>query len=256
LAEEVPLMTHSPIPPSGIAFVAGATGYTGQAVVKQLRGRGIETVAHVRPDSSKREHFEKSFGEIGAQVDLTPWEAAAMTQTMAQLRPDHVFALLGTTRDRRSREDGGVGAGDYRAVDYGLTALLMDACLAAQISPRFIYLSSAGVQKAPGAYAEARRLAEAKLKASGLPHVIARPGMIHGADREEKRLGEALASTLIDGAAAMAGMLGAKKLSEKVASMDSTTLAAGLVAAAYAEEGGSQEWSAAELRAAQGPSGP
>ena len=34
------------------AWVAGATGYTGQAVVAILRARGVPTTAHVRPDSS------------------------------------------------------------------------------------------------------------------------------------------------------------------------------------------------------------
>ena len=35
-----------------IAFVAGATGYTGREVVRLLAERGVRTLAHVRPDSS------------------------------------------------------------------------------------------------------------------------------------------------------------------------------------------------------------
>ena len=37
----------------GAAFVAGATGYTGRAVVERLVADGFEAVAHVRPDSSR-----------------------------------------------------------------------------------------------------------------------------------------------------------------------------------------------------------
>src|SRR5262245_55763625 len=50
-----------------VAFVAGATGYTGNEVVSALRGRGIRTIAHVRPDSSSLERWRKSFEDIGAE---------------------------------------------------------------------------------------------------------------------------------------------------------------------------------------------
>ncbi|MBA3548122.1 MAG: hypothetical protein H0T76_16695 [Nannocystis sp.] len=36
---------------SPIAWVAGATGYTGRALVAALRAQNITTHAHVRPDS-------------------------------------------------------------------------------------------------------------------------------------------------------------------------------------------------------------
>ena len=44
-----------------IAFVAGATGYTGREVVRLLAERGIETYAHIRPDSKSRARFEQQF---------------------------------------------------------------------------------------------------------------------------------------------------------------------------------------------------
>ena len=59
-----------------IAFVAGATGYTGREVVRLLSGRGVRTVAHVRPDSPRVEEWRRRFETEGAAVDVTPWDDA------------------------------------------------------------------------------------------------------------------------------------------------------------------------------------
>ena len=84
-------------------FVAGATGYTGREVVRACAERGVETVAHVRPDSTSRDEWERRFAAMGARADATPWEPQAMRATLAALRPTHVFALLGTTQARSKR---------------------------------------------------------------------------------------------------------------------------------------------------------
>ena len=89
------------------AFVAGATGYTGQEVVAELRRRGTQTWAHVRPDSSRRAEFTSRFEGLGAQVDATAWDEAALTARFVELRPDLLFALLGTTRSRAKEEGAG-----------------------------------------------------------------------------------------------------------------------------------------------------
>lgn len=80
-----------------LAFVGGATGYTGREVVKLLCSQGVPTVAHVRPDSSRAGEFSKIFESMGATVDLTPWQPQAMQETFLRLKPSLVFALLGTT---------------------------------------------------------------------------------------------------------------------------------------------------------------
>src|SRR5215217_2597869 len=82
------------------AFVAGATGYTGREVVRALVARGVRAVAHVRPDSPRLAEWRERFGEVGADVDATPWEEPAIRAALARWRPTHVFALLGTTRER------------------------------------------------------------------------------------------------------------------------------------------------------------
>ena len=209
----------------GAAFVAGATGYTGRAVVERLVADGFEAVAHVRPDSSRLASERERFATAGATVDTTPWDEAAMTETLRKLAPVAVFGLLGTTRAREKREGKEPGAAGYEAVDYGLTALLLRAAKASGVRPRFIYLSAAGARAGASAYMAVRARIERELAASGLPWYAARPAFISGPDREEKRTGEHLMSGLLDGVLKVAG----RRARDRWASMDAPTLARGLV---------------------------
>lgn len=208
------------------AFVAGATGYTGRAVVAELRARGVDTYAHVRPDSPRLDEWRRRFGELGAHVDTTAWTAEAMAPRLAELRPSHVFALLGTTRARARRD----GAG-YDAVDLGLTLLLLGAT---PPGARFVYLSAIGADaQSANAYLAVRGKVEDRLRASGNEWVSARPSFITGDDREEPRRGERFAARALDGLLAGAAALGARAARAKWASMTGEELARGLVAAAY-----------------------
>lgn len=131
--------------PSRSAFVAGATGYTGRAVVETLRARGVAVTAHVRPGSPRLETLGDSFRDVGASVDTTPWDRHALASRLTELRPDVVFALLGITRAGAAREKKRTGVEpSYETIDYGLTVLLLDAISDAGLSPRFVYLSSLG----------------------------------------------------------------------------------------------------------------
>jgi nucleoside-diphosphate-sugar epimerase len=216
------------------AFVAGATGYTGREVVRELCRQGIATVAHVRPDSSGLSRWHEEFARAGATVDTTPWEAGAMTATLRLLQPDLVFALLGTTRARARRASRMQGRSEsYEAVDYALTRLLLDATVAAAPAARFVYLSSLGVREGSrNPYLMARARLESELRGAGLSWVIARPGLITGPDREESRPAELVAAVVVDGVLALAGMLGGKSLQRRYASMNAATLARSLVRAA------------------------
>ena len=166
-------MTSTPL-----AFVAGATGYTGRAVVAALRAAGVRTVAHVRPGSSGAAAHAQRFAAVGAEVDGTPWEPAAMRATLARLRPDHVFALLGTTRRRAARE----GLADpYERIDYGLTRTLLDAATAAGSAPRFTYLSALGASETSGnPYLRVRGRLERELREGPLPWLVAQPAFVTG----------------------------------------------------------------------------
>lgn len=227
------------------AFVAGATGYVGRAVVAALRAGGHDTVAHVRPDSSTLDDWRARFAALGAEVDTTPWELEPMQVTMQTRRPGEVFCLIGTTRSRA--KDEGI-ADRYRTIDFGLTNLLVEACVGAGITPRFIYLSSVGAgPKARGGYLAARWDAEEAVRASGLPHVIARPSFITGSDRDDSRPGERIAAGVTDALSWTAGIVGLRYL-ERYESTDPETLAAALVRLAYDPDAPGRTVESEELR--------
>lgn len=207
-----------------IAFVAGATGLTGRAVVGHLRARGVATHAHVRPDSHRLAEWRERFADLGAQVDTTAWDRAALTARFAALQPTHVFALLGTTK-KRAR----AGDGDYRAVDFGLTALLIEALQAAAVPARFVYLSSAGVTPdTRNAYLRARADIEALLAASDLDWLVARPSFIVG-DRDVERPLESIGAGAADLLLGLGRLIGFKRAAETYRSTPAPVLAGALV---------------------------
>lgn len=218
-----------------IAFVAGATGYVGQALVRRLAAAGHRAVAHVRPDSPRRAEWEARFRQWGAEPDATPWDDDAMTATLARLRPDAVFALLGTTR-ARGRTAAARGATEsYETVDYGLTALLRRAAERAAAPtghrPRFVYLSSAGVgPSARGDYLKVRWRLERELAAGALPWTVARPSFITGPDRAESRPAERVGAAAVDALLAPLRLLpGGRATADRWRSTTADELAGALV---------------------------
>jgi uncharacterized protein YbjT (DUF2867 family) len=231
------------------AFVAGATGYTGQEVVRELRTHGIPAVAHVRPDSPKLAIWETRFQAHYAVTDSTPWELKALRETLEHWQPTYVFALLGTTRARvRSARE--AGANDsYETVDYGLTSLLLKALQLTDINARFIYLSSVGVgARVKNPYLAVRWRMENELRESGLPYVIARPAFISGPDREDFRLTERVLARVSDGFFGLASLVGAGVLRDKFGSLSGGQLAAALVHAALDDRYLNATLEAADLR--------
>jgi len=219
------------------AFVAGATGYTGNEVVKCCLAAGLRTVAHVRPDSSSLEAWREEFTAQGAEVDTTAWESQAMTATLNRVQPDFVFGLLGTTRARAKRVSAEVEE-TYTAIDYGLTMLLLEAAAAAATTrPKFIYLSAVGARpKASTEYMRVRGQVEEALKESGLPFVIAKPSFIVGEGRRDKRRFELAGSRAIDGALATVGLLGGRRLQARYQSMSGPELGSALVNLALGDD--------------------
>jgi uncharacterized protein YbjT (DUF2867 family) len=206
------------------AFVAGATGYTGHAVVRELANRGVAVVAHVRPDSPRLDEWRSRFDALGARVSTAAWEEEAMAVSLAGIRPSAVLALLGTTRARMKRA--GAAANSYEAVDYGLTALLLRACLRAVPDTHFIYLSAMGVgPRSRGAYLQVRWRLEQELRASGIRHTILRPGFITGSDREETRRAERILAAAGDGMLDVLALFGARRLKERYRSRTADELA-------------------------------
>lgn len=214
------------------AFVAGATGYVGREVVRQLGAAGLRPIAHVRPDSPRLAEWRARLEALGASVDATPWAENALAGTLARGRPPAIFALLGTTRRR------GAATGDtYESVDYGLTALLRHAAGRAVDAgappPRFVYLSALGARAGSrNPYLAVRGRLEAELAEGHLPYVVARPSFITGPDRDESRPAERLVAAAVDTLAAPVrwlGGAGGRRLADRYRSTTAAELATALV---------------------------
>ena len=137
-------------------WVAGATGYIGRVLVRELVGRGHEVTALVRPGRG-------ADGFPGARVlagDLVePAEALAGEQV------DAVFSCIASRT--------GV-ADDAWRVDHRANAALLAAAQRAG-ARQFVLLSAICVQRPQLAFQHAKLAFEAELAASGLPYSIVRP---------------------------------------------------------------------------------
>jgi uncharacterized protein YbjT (DUF2867 family) len=232
------------------AFVAGATGYTGREVVAELRRRGIATVAHVRPGSPDLATWRARFTTLGAAVDTTAWEPAAIAETLAQLRPAFLFALLGTTRHRAARE----GLDDpYERIDYGLTAQLRLGAVAAGAGTRFVYLSSLGANERSGnKYLAVRGRMERELRDGPLPYLVAQPAFVSGEDREEARPGERLFARIADGFLGGLAMVGIRGPRDQYGTLTGAQLALAMVELALRDRQGRATVQVGALREAAG----
>ena len=205
------------------AFVAGATGLTGRFVVERW-AEGI-VLAHVRPDSHGREWTER-FEGLGAVV--THAVAGGAMKTDGRRSSNRLRAPWDHQKRIKS-----AGDGDYMVVDYGMTAMLVDA-LASSKETRFVYLSSLGSKEGvSSAYMKARWLAEDHLRQSGLPHLIARPSFILG-ERDEPRMMESIGGGISAVLLGIAGLLGAKKTASRFGSIQGKQLGQALVREALA----------------------
>jgi len=216
------------------AFVLGATGFVGREVVRQLCVRGAKAIAHVRPDSRSLAGWRTRLDDLGAAVDTTPWDVAALAARLRVVEPAQLYVLIGTTRSRAKAD--AIAGNIYQAVDLGLTQIAVDAARASERRPRIVYLSSVGADPgARSAYLAARGRAEQVVTGSGLPWVIARPSIITG-ERDDSRIGERGAAVIGDGLLAVAGVLGGKKLRDRYQSTTPDVLASALIRLGEATE--------------------
>ena len=231
-------------------FVAGATGYTGQAVVREARQRGLEVVAHIRPDSKRLADLGPVLEGLGATIDTTPWDEAALAARLAELAPTHVFALLGITQSRRrAAQRSGEAEQSYASVDEGLTRMLLRAAGSCTPPPRFVYLSSEGAGGSPRSpYMRARANCERALEASSVPWTAARPCFITGDDRDESRPLERGAAAVLDAGLSVLGLVGLGATRDAYRSISGPRLAHALVSLALDPEAACRVAGAAELQ--------
>jgi uncharacterized protein YbjT (DUF2867 family) len=209
------------------AFVLGATGFVGREVVRQLCVRGAKTIAHVRPDSKQLAEWQTKFGDLGATVDTTAWDAPALAARFREAKPAQIYICIGTTRSKAKTD--AIEGNIYEKVDYGLTALAVEAAKASETRPRLVYLSSVGADRtARSAYLAWRGKAEDAVMQSGLPWIVARPSIITG-ERDESRVGEKAAGVVGDGVLAVVGLLGGKKVRDRYRSTTPDVLASALI---------------------------
>lgn len=211
-------------------FIAGATGYTGQALVRVARAAGHTVVAHIRPGSASGDRLAPAFDALGATVDRSPWRPDALAAALAARPPDAVFALLGTTRARSKAAAREGRTATYESVDRDLTLMLHAAAATLPRAPRFVYLSSLGAQTPGGnRYLQARAAVEEALRAGPLPWTSARPSFITGPDRGEPRPAERIGAALAGGALGLLTALGVPGPQARYGAMDAETLARGLL---------------------------
>jgi NADH dehydrogenase len=151
------------------AFVAGATGYTGRAL--------MELFAHEKTEWKPRAHA-RSAGKIDGAVVCDPRDVKALSDGMRGC--DAVVQLIGTVRARFAE-------GDYDDIDYGTTVALGEAAKAAGV-PRLLLLSSVGAGSPRGRYLQVKRKTEEWVEASGLEYTIVRPSFIVGEGRRGAQL--------------------------------------------------------------------
>ncbi|MFZ9888550.1 MAG: NAD(P)H-binding protein [Myxococcota bacterium] len=151
-----------------VAFVAGATGFTGRAMAAQDPARhDVELRLQVRPGSRGGHKLEQDRRVVS--VDL----ADRIALEDALLGVDCVVQLIGTVRARFAE------TGDYEAVDYGTTLRLLDAAKLRQV-PHFLLVSSVGAGHPIGEYLRWKKRTEDAVRQSGLPYTIVRPSYLAG----------------------------------------------------------------------------
>lgn len=158
-------------------MVTGASGFLGGVVCGELGSRGHEVISLVRRPGSE------PAGTTPVQGDLS--DAVALARALRESRLDaviHLAAEIASQRSVRKIED----------VNVLGTRRLLDACRE-DGGPRFVFASTVVTGEADGAvlteetelpvqtpYGESKQAGEELVRASGLDHVIIRPGHIYG----------------------------------------------------------------------------
>lgn len=145
------------------ALVAGATGYIGRAVVRELVRRNYRVVALVRQLSGDPVVQEALNG-----AELRVCDVAEQDILARGVRGDRFDVLISCVASRSG------AAEDAWKVDHDTNGRLLEAALASGI-PHFILLSAICVQKPMLEFQHAKLAFEKELRESGLRYSIVRP---------------------------------------------------------------------------------
>jgi uncharacterized protein YbjT (DUF2867 family) len=161
-------VSSSEAPSDQLVVVAGATGGTGRAVVKNLKAQGYQVRAFVRDEAKARvvlgDDLSYAVGDV-RQID---------TIRAAFADADYVISAIGSSRSDPSNNP--------EAVDYEGVSNLARAAADANIR-QFVLVSSSGatqddhfLNKAFDNVLKWKLKGENALRASGVPYTVVRPG--------------------------------------------------------------------------------
>jgi nucleoside-diphosphate-sugar epimerase len=159
-------------------LVTGASGFLGGYVCRELLERGHEVAALVRRPGSEPS------GCQAVEGDLT--DVSTMAWGLEKTRPECVIHLAAEIASQRS-------ASRIEQINVEGTRRLVDACLAINDAPRFMFASTVVTGDAHGAelneasalpvetaYGRSKQMGERLVRESGLEHVILRPSHVYG----------------------------------------------------------------------------
>ena len=157
-------------------LVTGASGFIGGVVCRRALESGHEVLALVRRPGSEPAGAQPVAGDLGG----------ALEEALAGARPDCVVHLAAEIASQRD-------AAKVWEVNVGGTRRLLDACLALDAKPRFVFSSTVVTGDAHGAllteeselpvetpYGRSKQECERMLLDSGLPAVVIRPSHVYG----------------------------------------------------------------------------
>lgn len=170
-----------------LAFVAGATGFTGRAIAHQdAAALGVRLRLHARPGSAAR----RGLAADPRLVECPFEDHEALCRALEDV--DCIIQGVGTVRARFDAQT------SYESVDYGTTAALLEAARATGVR-HFLLISSIGAQSGLGAYLHWKQRTEALVQAGQVPWTVVRPSYLAGDETFPERHSFAALSAFLRG---------------------------------------------------------
>ena len=205
--------------PSYTVWIAGASGFCGQALVQKLSASPHLVLPHIRPTSSQHTTLSNQWKALGINPISIAW--SELSDALMEHQPQVIVSLVGTTQKKAKR-----GGGSYQEVDYGLNHKLIQLAQTLPTPPLMIYLSAMGIEWAKwSAYLKVRLDVESELMASQLPYISIRPGLITGPSRVETRLKETASLWLSNTILALSDRVGFKTWGDGFRPLDAPEVA-------------------------------
>ena len=191
-------------------LVVGASGFCGKGTLHQLANKPkYRVTAHVRPESSQVQLMTDLCEELNHSLLMVSFEQLA--SEIERNPPDVICSFIGTTKKKMKP----LGL-TYEDVDVRLNQLLIESAKRSSKTPLFVYVSSMGIEWARwSSYLQARVAVETMLKESNLPHLILRPGILHGPTRTEQRTLEEMGASVSRTMGQMALQLGLRRKADE-----------------------------------------